>query len=152
MLDNVPACQPKWCHAAYSQLHRSSAAKAAMQQYRSLLKQGVTGEVLAEIDKDTHRTFPGHPRLSTDEGQAAMRCVLAAYAACDPAIGCAYSAVVHDCCCCCRSCCYCCWCLKAVARPPLLAATHCSYTQGMNFLAGLLLTYIDGEAEVCSFF
>ncbi|KAL4430666.1 hypothetical protein ABPG75_005922 [Micractinium tetrahymenae] len=65
-------------------------------------------EVLSDIDKDTHRTFPGHPRLSTPEGHKALLNVLSAYALSDPEIG---------------------------------------YTQGMNFLAGVLLTWLPSEAD-----
>ena len=49
--------------------------------------QALSPDVLSEIDKDTHRTFPAHPRLSTPEGQQAMLNVLRAYALADPEIG-----------------------------------------------------------------
>jgi hypothetical protein len=92
-----------------SQLQRKSArGPAVMAEYRDSLFEKLAPEVLGEIEKDTHRTFPHHPRLSTEEGQRAMLNVLRAYALSDPEIG---------------------------------------YTQGMNFLAGLLLTYLPTEAE-----
>lgn len=49
--------------------------------------QKLAPEVLGEIEKDVHRTFPNHPRLSTEEGQRAMLNVLRAYALADPEIG-----------------------------------------------------------------
>ena len=49
--------------------------------------QGMREGVLAEIDKDTHRTFAGHARLSTPAGQNAMLRMLTAYAALDPEVG-----------------------------------------------------------------
>eukprot|EP00887_Chlorella_sp_A99_P005325 scaffold1.g5325.t1 len=92
-----------------SQLQRGGGTGAvAAHCFPALLEQSVPAAVLDEIDKDMHRTFAGHPRLSSEEGQAAMRAVLVAYAAMDAEIG---------------------------------------YTQGMNFLAGLLLTYIESPAE-----
>lgn len=91
-----------------SQLHRERGkGAAAIAQYPILTAAPLSSDVLAEIDKDTHRTFPGHPWLKGRAGQLAMLRVLRAYAALDPEVG---------------------------------------YSQGMNFLAGLLLTYLD-EAE-----
>ena len=52
-----------------------------------LLLQTLAPEVLGEIEKDIHRTFPNHPRMSTPEGQQAMLNVLRAYALSDPEIG-----------------------------------------------------------------
>jgi hypothetical protein len=93
-----------------SQLHRKTANGGAPSagEYYDLLFEELSPEVLAEIDKDTHRTFPGHTWLSSPAGQKAMLNVLRAYALSDPEIG---------------------------------------YTQGMNFLAGLLLTYLPSEAD-----
>lgn len=50
-------------------------------------RQTLAPEVQGEIEKDVHRTFPHHPRLSTPEGQRAMLNVLRAYALSDPEIG-----------------------------------------------------------------
>lgn len=60
---------------------------------------------LTQIEKDLHRTFPGHEVMSKD-GQGPLRRVLAAYALHDPAIG---------------------------------------YCQGMNFITGLLLLFMEEE-------
>ncbi|GAB4817785.1 hypothetical protein N2152v2_004831 [Parachlorella kessleri] len=72
-----------------SQLHRGSGTgAAAAAQYNALVTQGkLNQEVFAEIEKDAHRTFPGHPRLSSPEGNQAMLGVLSAYGAIDPDIG-----------------------------------------------------------------
>jgi hypothetical protein len=71
-----------------SQLQRKSArGPAVMAEYRDSLFEKLAPEVLGEIEKDTHRTFPHHPRLSTEEGQRAMLNVLRAYALSDPEIG-----------------------------------------------------------------
>ncbi|PSC75797.1 TBC1 domain family member 1 isoform A [Micractinium conductrix] len=93
-----------------SQLQRKGPQGGAPTQgeYYDLLFETLSPEVLSDIDKDTHRTFPGHPRLTTPAGQRAMLNVLSAYALSDPAIG---------------------------------------YTQGMNFLAGVLLTWLPAEAD-----
>jgi hypothetical protein len=90
-----------------SQLHRQNAASAAVAKYSSLASSSLPPDVVAEIEKDTHRTFPGHRWLSGRAGQLAMLRVLRAYAVFDPEVG---------------------------------------YTQGMNFLAGLFLAYLD-EAQ-----
>lgn len=88
-----------------SQLHRKSAhGSKAMARYRTLLSTPISEELKADIDKDCHRTFPGHSWLSRPAGQLALRNILRAYAIYDPVVG---------------------------------------YTQGMAFLAGLLLTYLD---------
>ncbi|KAL4859571.1 TBC1 domain family member 1 [Chlorella vulgaris] len=94
-----------------SQLHRKEAGHGAFHsagEYYDLLFEELDPEVLAEIDKDTNRTFPGHTWLTSPAGQKAMLNVLRAYALSDPEIG---------------------------------------YTQGMNFLVGLLLTYLPSEAN-----
>lgn len=92
-----------------SQLHRIGGMGAnAAARYRSLSQASLPEHVSAEIEKDLHRTFPGHKYLSSTMGQRAMCGVLRAYAIFDEEIG---------------------------------------YTQGMNFLAGLLLTYIPEEAD-----
>lgn len=80
---------------------------AAVAQYPKLSASPISGDVLGEIEKDTHRTFPGHPWLSKRAGQLSMLRILRAYAALDPEVG---------------------------------------YSQGMNFLAGLFLTYLDEPA------
>jgi hypothetical protein len=92
-----------------SQLHRSGGMgdKASL-QYKNLLHIPLEETVRLEIDKDLHRTFPAYRRVSSPEGQEAMRGVLHAYAAFDPEIG---------------------------------------YTQGLNFIAALLLTYISNPAK-----
>lgn len=88
-----------------SQLHRKAThGSKAMARYRSLLSAQISEELQADIDKDCHRTFPGHSWLSRPAGQLALRNILRAYAIYDPVVG---------------------------------------YTQGMAFLAGLLLTYLD---------
>lgn len=84
-----------------SQLH---GVKEVQGLYYDMVNMEVDASVESEIEKDTHRTFPGHATLSTPAGQRAMYRVLRAYAAYDPVVG---------------------------------------YSQGMNFLAGLLLTYLD---------
>lgn len=91
-----------------SQLHRSGGTgdKASL-QYKNLLHVPLEETVRLEIDKDLHRTFPAR-RVSSPDGQEAMRGVLHAYAAFDPEIG---------------------------------------YTQGLNFIAALLLTYIPNPAK-----
>jgi hypothetical protein len=92
-----------------SQLHRSGGMgdKASL-QYKNLLHIPLEETVRLEIDKDLHRTFPAYRRVSSPDGQEAMRGVLHAYAAFDPDIG---------------------------------------YTQGLNFIAALLLTYISNPAK-----
>jgi hypothetical protein len=89
-----------------SKLHSSSkdGGKTSAAVYQEYLGVTVDESVLSEIDKDTHRTFPGHVTLSSKSGQNAMYNVLRAYAAFDPEVG---------------------------------------YSQGMNFLVGMLLTYLS---------
>eukprot|EP00890_Picochlorum_soloecismus_P005899 jgi/Picsp_1/630/NSC_00626-R1_tbc1 domain family member 4 len=88
-----------------SQLH-SKGGKGAMavEMFEEYVSRGLDPHVLTEIDKDTHRTFPGHATLSSEKGHNAMLKVLGAYAVLDPEVG---------------------------------------YSQGMNFLAGILLTYLS---------
>ena len=43
-------------------------------------------ECLSQIDKDLHRTFPGHPAMDA-AGRAALRRLLGAYARRNPAVG-----------------------------------------------------------------
>jgi hypothetical protein len=89
-----------------SQLHSLSEAIGTTGEtaYNVNLKKYVKEDVLTEIGKDIHRTFPGHKTLSTRSGQRAMFDVLRAYASFDPDVG---------------------------------------YSQGMNFLSGILLTYLS---------
>jgi hypothetical protein len=71
-----------------SQLHREQGAgAAAAARFASLARQPLPDEVVAEIEKDTHRTFPGHAALSGRAGQRSMLRVLRAYAALDPEVG-----------------------------------------------------------------
>ena len=88
-----------------SQLHKHG--RAYIREYSELCSLDLNPAVVAEIEKDTHRTFPEHRWLSGKAGQLAMLRVLRAYAAFDPEVG---------------------------------------YAQGMNFLAGVFLAYLD-EAE-----
>lgn len=90
-----------WMSQLHSQDGRGSYAVA---RFSELVNEQLEESVLAEIEKDTHRTFPGHATLSSDIGHRAMLKVLRAYAASDPEVG---------------------------------------YSQGMNFLAGLFLTYLS---------
>jgi len=88
-----------------SQLQRERGkGAAAVGRYKDLISVHLSSDVLSEIEKDTHRTFPGHQWLKSRAGQLAMLRVLRAYAALDPEVG---------------------------------------YSQGMNFIAGLMLTYLD---------
>lgn len=87
-----------------SQLHRQFPATEAGCAYVRNLNKSIDEEVLSEIEKDIHRTFPGHRTLSSKTGQRAMANVLRAYASFDPEVG---------------------------------------YSQGMNFLSGILLTYLS---------
>lgn len=76
--------------------------------YQRFLQEPLTPKAEV-IERDIHRTFPGHPWLAGEEGQAALRRVLLAYAVYDPTTG---------------------------------------YCQGMNFIAGLLLTVLgEGREE-----
>lgn len=88
-----------------SKLHSTSspASSSPFASYEDCVGRQVDPDVLAEIEKDIHRTFPGHVTLTSPAGQRAMRDVLRAYAAYDPDVG---------------------------------------YSQGMNFIVGLLLTYL----------
>ena len=83
--------------------HMASAATVGGSMYNEYLQRCIDTDILAEIEKDIHRTFPGHHTLSTKPGQRAMSNVLRAYASFDPEVG---------------------------------------YSQGMNFLSGMLLTYL----------
>ncbi|KAL4528806.1 hypothetical protein Ndes2437A_g03345 [Nannochloris sp. 'desiccata'] len=87
-----------------SQLYKQTSGSSAVAKYSSLASSQLPPDVVAEIEKDTHRTFPGHAWLRGRAGQLAMLRVLRAYAVYDPEVG---------------------------------------YTQGMNFLAGLFLAYLD---------
>lgn len=87
-----------------SQLHKQTRGSTAVAKYSSLASSQLPPDVVGEIEKDTHRTFPGHAWLRGRAGQLAMLRVLRAYAVYDPEVG---------------------------------------YTQGMNFLAGLFLAYLD---------
>ncbi len=80
------------------------AGAAAAGRFAELAAAAIPSTVADEIARDVHRTFPGHRRLGTPAGHAAMGRVLRAYAALDPEIG---------------------------------------YSQGMNFLAGLFLAYLE---------
>ena len=90
--------------------------------------QGVREEVLAEINKDTHRTFPGHARLSTPAGQNAMLRMLAAYAALDPEVGYTqgmnFVAGAHGRCCGVRACVRS-WCAVGDGRAAGVWCAHC---------------------------
>ncbi len=57
--------------------------------YRGLLDAHHTesSQALEEIDKDVHRSFPEHDYFQREEGQAALRHVLAAYSWHNPAVG-----------------------------------------------------------------
>lgn len=88
-----------------SQLHSKGGKGAkAVEMFEEYVSHGLDPQVMAEIDKDTHRTFPGHATLSSEKGHKAMLKVLGAYAVLDPEVG---------------------------------------YSQGMNFLAGILLIYLS---------
>jgi len=87
-----------------SQLHKQTRGSTAVANYSSLASSQLPPDIVAEIEKDTHRTFPGHAWLRGCAGQLAMLRVLRAYAVYDPEVG---------------------------------------YAQGMNFLAGLFLAYLD---------
>ncbi len=87
-----------------SKLHSSSSSLSSpLATYEDCLNREIDPHVLQEIEKDIHRTFPGHVTLTSPAGQRAMRDVLRAYASYDPEVG---------------------------------------YSQGMNFIVGLLLTYL----------
>ena len=89
-----------------SKLHSSASVaslSSPLASYEDCLGREVDENVLQEIEKDIHRTFPGHVTLTSPAGQRAMRDVLRAYASYDPEVG---------------------------------------YSQGMNFIVGLLLTYL----------
>jgi len=93
-----------WMSKLHSATSPAFATKASpFASYEDCLARDIDPEVLAEIEKDIHRTFPGHVTLTSPAGQRAMRDVLRAYASYDPAVG---------------------------------------YSQGMNFIVGLLLTYL----------
>lgn len=57
--------------------------------YRTLLEthRADNSQALEEIDKDVHRSFPEHEYFQREEGQAALRHVLAAYSWHNPAVG-----------------------------------------------------------------
>jgi Ca2+-binding EF-hand superfamily protein len=57
--------------------------------YRTLLEthRMDNSQALEEIDKDVHRSFPEHEYFQREEGQAALRHVLAAYSWHNPAVG-----------------------------------------------------------------
>ena len=88
-----------------SKLHSASSlpTSSSLSSYEDCLGREIDPNVLQEIEKDIHRTFPGHVTLTSPAGQRAMRDVLRAYASYDPEVG---------------------------------------YSQGMNFIVGLLLTYL----------
>lgn len=70
-----------------SKLHSSSSSpslSSPLATYEDCLGREVDPNVLQEIEKDIHRTFPGHVTLTSPAGQAAMRNVLRAYASYDP--------------------------------------------------------------------
>ena len=92
-----------WMSKLHSATSPASPTSPAHASYEDCLARHIDPEVLAEIEKDIHRTFPGHVTLTSPAGQRAMRDVLRAYASYDPAVG---------------------------------------YSQGMNFIVGLLLTYL----------
>lgn len=88
-----------------SKLHSSQGrADEMVEFYTSHINDPIDPSVSSEIEKDMHRTFPGHVTLSSPTGQQAMYNVLHAYAALDPEVG---------------------------------------YSQGMNFVAGIFLTYLS---------
>lgn len=71
-----------------SQLHKhSGAGSAAVAKYSSLASSLLHPDIVSEISRDTHRTFPGHKWLSGRAGQLAMLRVLRAYAVFDPEVG-----------------------------------------------------------------
>lgn len=84
--------------------HTTAGAPTPESAYQMFLEKFIDDSVLTEIERDIHRTFPGHLTLSSKAGQRAMSNVLRAYAAFDPEVG---------------------------------------YSQGMNFLSGMLLTYLS---------
>ncbi len=57
--------------------------------YRALLEthRADNSQALEEIDKDVHRSFPEHEYFQREEGQVALRHVLAAYSWHNPAVG-----------------------------------------------------------------
>lgn len=55
--------------------------------YNELSEAVLVPRVKDVIERDMHRTFPGHPWLAQAAGQEALRRVLTAYAAHDPATG-----------------------------------------------------------------
>lgn len=132
---------------------RSGSGLAARQQYYEYLQMPVPEEVLDAIAKDTARTFPGiaecahrgvahiphtphHAhRLNTRGRQVQFANVLRAYAAYDSEVG--YCQVRVD------------WSTTSRSTPTTIAHHQQQpHKQGMNFLAGLLLAYIEYEEDV----
>jgi hypothetical protein len=96
-----------------SKLHSSQGrAEEMMEFYKLHIHDSIDASVSSEIEKDMHRTFPGHVTLSSPAGQQAMYNVLHAYAALDPEVG---------------------------------------YSQGMNFVAGIFLTYLSPPEAFTAF-
>ncbi|CAI5505392.1 unnamed protein product [Closterium sp. Naga37s-1] len=64
-------------------------AVAPVDYYQWLVEQttGKETDHTLQIDNDLHRTFPGHPRMDTAEGLAALRRVLVAYSFRDTHVG-----------------------------------------------------------------
>eukprot|EP00889_Picochlorum_renovo_P008811 jgi/Picre1/35841/NNA_003301.t1 len=96
-----------------SKLHSSQGRAEEMTEFYKLhINDSIDASVSSEIEKDMHRTFPGHVTLSSPAGQQAMYNVLHAYAALDPEVG---------------------------------------YSQGMNFVAGIFLTYLSPPEAFTAF-
>lgn len=92
-------------------------------------------QVRKQIDKDLPRTFPGHPLLD-GIGRDSLRRVLAAYARHNPAVGYCQVRVIprttSDT-------------IITVYIPRILTERHRPTTQGMNFIAALLLLMMEEE-------
>lgn len=187
--------RPGWCrglHASHVHAPDGVCAHAAATAATLVAVQKLSEDVLAEIDKDTHRTFPGHKRCvrpawahgrhSSGGGKvrasrsalpppaappAAPQAVHArgagghaaraarvravrprdwlhagAYASCVrgwvPTVRCSCGRAREL---------ISCWNPGASACPPPTPRPQPPPQQGMNFLAGLLLTYLPSEAE-----
>ena len=105
--------------------------------------------VALQIEKDLHRTFPGHPVMDSS-GRNALRRLLAAYARRNPSVGyCQVPLPVSLLGCsearsgCDQSCMSS---RTASVRVKVLSeGTHGLREQGMNFVAGCLLLFMDEE-------
>ncbi|XP_078444035.1 ypt/Rab-GAP domain of gyp1p superfamily protein isoform X2 [Wolffia australiana] len=82
-----PALRPKvWISVSGAAKKRSTVPES---YYRDLI-QAIDGRITPatlQIDHDLPRTFPGHPWLDTEEGQAALRRVLVGYSFRDSDVG-----------------------------------------------------------------